>query len=55
MLHLRQEYVLQIQSNIFTNKPEMEDSYTLKDSPEDFRGLLASHMHAGVTHPNTAA
>lgn len=23
----------------------MEDSYTLKDSPEDFRGLLDSALH----------
>lgn len=43
LLHLPQDYVLKIQSNIFTNKPEMEDLYSIP--PEDFRGTLDVALH----------
>lgn len=33
--------------------PEMEDSYTLKENPEDFRGILDIALHhACRSHPS---
>lgn len=45
MLHLWQDYVLKIQSNIFIVMPEMEDPHTLIEHPEDFRGVLDIALH----------
>lgn len=44
-LHLWQDYVLKVQSNIFINMFEMEDSYILKEYTEDLRVILDIALH----------
>lgn len=47
MLHLRQEYVLKIQSNIFIVLPEMEEYWFIQqtENQQDFGGTLSIAPH----------
>lgn len=52
MLHLWQNYVLKIQSNIFIIMSEMEDSYTWKEQRNTWR-CIASHICMQESHIQT--